>query len=88
MVGHILPGDTTDNLILAMDCHVGTPDEVADSLAANRVLDHATEIAVQVHSVDPPHDFILRLIELFATQVAPTLGWIDPPYPVRLRDAV
>ena len=86
-VGHVLPGDTLDDLIFAMDSHVGTPDEVAESLAADRVLDHATEIAVQVHSVDPPHDFILRSIELFATQVAPALGWVDPPHPVRLRAA-
>ena len=86
-VGHVFAGDTLDDLIIAMDSHVGTPDEVAESLAADRVLDHATEIAVQVHSVDPPHDFILRSIELFASQVAPALGWIDPPYPARLRAA-
>ncbi len=84
-VGHVFAGDTLDDLIFAMDSHVGTPDEVAESLAADRVLDHATEIAVQVHSVDPPHDFILRSIELFATQVAPALGWIETPYPARLR---
>ncbi|WP_054006672.1 putative FMN-dependent luciferase-like monooxygenase [Cypionkella psychrotolerans] len=86
-VGHVFPGDTLDDLIFAMDSHVGTPEEVAESLAADRVLDHATEIAVQVHSIDPPHDFILRSIELFAAQVAPALGWIDPPYPARLRTA-
>jgi putative FMN-dependent luciferase-like monooxygenase len=86
-VGHVFLGDTLDDLIVAMDSHVGTPDDVAASLAADRVLDHATEIAVQVHSVDPPHDFILRSIELFATKVAPALGWVEPPYPARLRAA-
>ncbi len=86
-VGHVFPGDTLDDLIFAMDSHVGTPDEVAESLAADRVLDHATEIAVQVHSIDPPHEFILRSIELFATQVAPALGWIKTPYPAHLRAA-
>lgn len=86
-VGHVFAGDTLDDLLFAMDSHVGTPEEVAESLAADRVLDHATEIAVQVHSVDPPHDFILRSIELFATQVAPALGWIETPYPARLRAA-
>jgi hypothetical protein len=28
-----------------------------------------------VHSVDPPHPFVLRSIELLATEVAPALGW-------------
>lgn len=86
-VGHVFQGDRLEDLIAAMDTHVGTPDEVAASLAADPVLDHATEIAVQVHSVDPPHEFILRSIELFATRVAPALGWIDAPQPVLLRAA-
>jgi len=30
---------------------------------------------VQVHSIDPPHPFILRSIELVADEVAPALGW-------------
>jgi len=30
---------------------------------------------VQVHSVDPPHPFILRSLELVAEKVAPALGW-------------
>ncbi|MEO6300920.1 MAG: putative FMN-dependent luciferase-like monooxygenase, partial [Paracoccaceae bacterium] len=81
----VLPGDTLDDLIRTMDTYVGTPDEVAGSLARDRLLDHAAEIAVQVHSVDPLHAFILRSNELFATHVAPQLGWIDPPYPARLR---
>ena len=85
--GHVFQGDTLEDLIAAMDTHVGTPDEVAASLAADRVLDHATEIAVQVHSVDPPHEFILRSIELLATRVAPALGWIDAAQPVLLRAA-
>jgi hypothetical protein len=28
-----------------------------------------------VHSIDPPHDWILRSIELVAQEVAPALGW-------------
>jgi hypothetical protein len=31
---------------------------------------------MQVHSIDPPHPFILRSIELMAEQVAPALGWV------------
>ena len=28
-----------------------------------------------MHSVDPPHPFILRSIELVAQEVAPAFGW-------------
>lgn len=73
--GHILPGDTLDELVAATDTHLGTPEEVAASLATDTTLSRATEVAFQVHSVDAPHDFVLRSIELFATEVAPALGW-------------
>ncbi|WP_159994315.1 putative FMN-dependent luciferase-like monooxygenase [Roseomonas sp. 18066] len=62
-------------IIRRQDSHVGTVDEVTASLAADRVLDRATELAVQVHSIDPPHDVTLRSIELVAQGVAPALGW-------------
>ena len=58
-----------------MDAHVGTPDEVIASLRADSALARATDVAVQVHSIDPPHPFILRSIELVAGAVAPALGW-------------
>ena len=45
------------------------------NVAADATLAHATEVAFQVHSVDAPHDFVLRSIELVATEVAPALGW-------------
>lgn len=73
--GQTIPGDTLEELIPALDTHLGTPEEVAASLAADETLSRATEIAFQVHSVDAPHDFVLRSIELFATEVAPALGW-------------
>jgi putative FMN-dependent luciferase-like monooxygenase len=73
--GHRLPDDTLDELIAATDTHLGTPEEVVASLATDSTLARATEVAFQVHSVDAPHDFVLRSIELFATEVAPALGW-------------
>ncbi|MBK1657351.1 putative FMN-dependent luciferase-like monooxygenase [Paracraurococcus ruber] len=65
---------TTEELIRSADTHLGTPEEVTASLRADRVLARATDLAVQVHSVDPPHPFVLRSIELVAKQVAPALG--------------
>ncbi len=44
----------------------------------DRTLDRVTDIVVQVHSIDPPHPFILRSIELMAEKVAPALGWQRP----------
>ena len=66
---------TVETLIRRQDTHLGTVDEVIASLRADRVLARATELAVQVHSVDPPHPFVLRSIELVAEAVAPALGW-------------
>ena len=73
--GQEFPDDSLEALITLTDTHLGTPDEVAESLAADRTLDRATEIAFQVHSVDAPHEHVLRSIELFAQQVAPALGY-------------
>ncbi|MBB2202813.1 putative FMN-dependent luciferase-like monooxygenase [Gluconacetobacter tumulisoli] len=61
-------------LIRSMDLHVGTPDDVIRSLSADSVLGRATEVAFQVHPIDPPHAATLRSIELIAREVAPALG--------------
>jgi putative FMN-dependent luciferase-like monooxygenase len=68
-------GSGLDAMIVAMDVHVGTPDTVIASLKTDSTLARATDLAVQVHSIDPPHPFILRSIELVAEVVAPALGW-------------
>jgi alkanesulfonate monooxygenase SsuD/methylene tetrahydromethanopterin reductase-like flavin-dependent oxidoreductase (luciferase family) len=64
-----------DAMIVAMDAHLGTPDHVIASLQTDSALARATDVAVQVHSIDPPHPFILRSIELVAEVLAPALGW-------------
>jgi len=68
-------GSGLDAMIVAMDAHLGTPDRVIDSLRTDNTLLRATDLAVQVHSIDPPHPFILRSMELVAEVVAPALGW-------------
>ena len=73
--GHRPPGDTLADLIRAFDVHVGTPDDVIASLTADTTLNRCTDLAVQVHSIDPPHPWILRSIELVAQKVAPAFGW-------------
>jgi hypothetical protein len=76
--GHILRGDTLDDLIATFDTHVGTPDDVIASLSEDSILPRVTDLVFQVHSVDPPHPLILRSIELTAERVAPALGWTHP----------
>jgi len=68
--------ETLDELIRKFDVHQGTVGEVIASLQADRTLDRATELAVQVHSIDPPHALVLRSLELVAEAVAPALGWV------------
>ncbi len=67
---------SVEDLIKAMDSHVGTPDAVIESLAADDTLRRSTDLTVQVHSIDPPHPHVLRSIELVASKVAPALGWV------------
>lgn len=75
--GHILPDDDLDALIRRLDTHVGTADDVLETLAQDTALARTTDITFQVHSVDPPHSEVLRSIELIAAQVAPELGWVN-----------
>ena len=74
--GHPAANRTLGDLIAAFDVHVGTPAEVIASLRTDSTLVRATDLAVQVHSIDPPHPFILRSIELMAEAVAPAFGWV------------
>jgi alkanesulfonate monooxygenase SsuD/methylene tetrahydromethanopterin reductase-like flavin-dependent oxidoreductase (luciferase family) len=85
--GHRLPGDTLADLIKAFDVHVGTPEDVIASLQADRTLTRVTDLAVQVHSVDPPHPWTLRSIELVAQEVAPAFGWRPRQQEARLVEA-
>lgn len=69
------PEAPLETLIAAYDVHVGTPADVIASLRADTALARVTDLAFQVHSVDPPHEAILRSLELTARDVAPALGW-------------
>jgi putative FMN-dependent luciferase-like monooxygenase len=74
-------GMSVHDQIATMDIHIGEPDDVAASLLADSVLARATDLTVQSHSIDPPHSFILRSIELVAERVAPALGWVGDERP-------
>ena len=73
--GPPVPGSSLAEWIALSDIHIGTPEEVIASLRRDAALARATDLAVQVHPVDPPHAMILRSMELVAERVAPALGW-------------
>ena len=81
--GRARGSESTDELIAAFDVHLGTPDDVVASLRADSALARATDLVVQVHSIDPPHPYILRSIEMVAESVAPALGWSRDPAGIR-----
>jgi alkanesulfonate monooxygenase SsuD/methylene tetrahydromethanopterin reductase-like flavin-dependent oxidoreductase (luciferase family) len=74
--GGFVEGMSVHDQIAAMDIHIGTPDDAIASLQTDGALARATDLTVQVHSIDPPHPYILRSIELVAEAVAPALGWV------------
>ena len=69
-------GMSVHDQVAAMDIHIGNPEDVIASLRTDSTLARATDLTVQSHSIDPPHPFILRSIELVAGIVAPALGWV------------
>ncbi len=78
-LGRAVPGETLDELIASTDSYIGTVEEVLDALRRDPILNRVTDLVFQVHSIDPPHELILRSLDLIATQVAPALGWQRAP---------
>lgn len=72
---HGVQTDDLDQLISITDTHVGTAEEVAASLAADRTLTQVSDVSFQVHSIAAPHELTLRSLQLLAEQVAPVLGF-------------
>ncbi len=68
-------GASDDELRALFDLHVGAPERVIEELRQDRVLLEATDLVFQAHPVDPPHDVLVRSLELIAGVVAPALGW-------------
>src|SRR5262249_3218499 len=55
---------STEELLFAADVHIGSPEDVAESILADRLLPCATDLMVQVHPVDPSHEKTRRSLEL------------------------
>ncbi|GAA1870483.1 putative FMN-dependent luciferase-like monooxygenase [Brevibacterium marinum] len=74
LVGYDTSGLSLDELLVATDTFLGTPEQVIERLSGDRVLSQATDVSFQVHSVPATNETTLRSIELLATEVAPALG--------------
>lgn len=76
-LGVTIPEGVADSESAAyLDLHVGTPEQVLATLAADPILPRASDIVFQPHPFDPPHEVGLRSLELIAEHVAPALGWV------------
>lgn len=74
LVGYDTSSLSLDELLIATDTYLGTPEQVTERLSNDRVLDRVSDVSFQVHSVPATNDHALRSIELLATEVAPALG--------------
>jgi hypothetical protein len=70
---------STEALLAALDIHIGTPEQVLDSLGADPIVARATDLIMQVHPIDPGQKATLGSLELIATEIAPALGWQPNP---------
>lgn len=73
--GRFPAGLSPEDYFERMHISYGSPDEVAERLAGDRVLPLATDLIVQFSPAAPPLDEAITALELLAGQVAPALGW-------------
>ena len=73
--GRFPAGLSTEEYFERMHISYGSPDQVAERLATDRVLPLATELMVQFSPAAPALDEAIAALERLATQVAPALGW-------------
>lgn len=74
--------DSLAELLRVTDTVAGTPEQVIARLRQDPLLRQASDVVVQVHSVDPPPELVLRSLELTATEVAPAMGFgLEVPLP-------
>jgi putative FMN-dependent luciferase-like monooxygenase len=75
--GVAVPEGVADAELAAyLDLHVGTAEQVLATLSGDPILPRASDIVFQPHPIDPPHEVVLRSLELIARDVAPALGWV------------
>ncbi|MBX3013013.1 MAG: LLM class flavin-dependent oxidoreductase [Caldilineaceae bacterium] len=77
--GNLPPGLSLEEYCQRMYIAYGHPEEVAATLAADRVLPMTTDLILQFNPVKPPLAQSIQMLEQIATQIAPALGWRSAP---------
>jgi alkanesulfonate monooxygenase SsuD/methylene tetrahydromethanopterin reductase-like flavin-dependent oxidoreductase (luciferase family) len=73
--GRFPAGLSSEEYFERMHISYGSPEEVVERLATDRVLPLATELIFQFSPAAPSLNDAITALELLATQVAPALGW-------------
>lgn len=73
--GQLPAGQSLEQYCAWLNIAYGHPDEVAQTLAADRVLPFATDLIFQFSPAVPSLATAMRMLEQIATQIAPQLGW-------------
>lgn len=71
----LVPDMTAEAYAASGAYHLGSSEEVAESLARDPALQWATDLVFQVGQVGPGHARTRRALERLALEVAPELGW-------------
>jgi alkanesulfonate monooxygenase SsuD/methylene tetrahydromethanopterin reductase-like flavin-dependent oxidoreductase (luciferase family) len=73
----LLPGGlAAEDYFERMHIAYGSPEQVAQRLASDRVLPFATDLILQFSPAAPSLSEAIAALELLATHVAPALGWL------------
>ncbi|MCE7989054.1 MAG: LLM class flavin-dependent oxidoreductase [Caldilinea sp. CFX5] len=77
--GNLPPGLDLAGYCQRMHIAYGHPEEVAATLATDRVLPYTTDLILQFNPVKPPLAQSIQMLEAIATRIAPALGWHPQP---------
>lgn len=78
--GNYPAGITFEECCARMHIYYGHPDEIAQELAADKILPYATDLILQFNPATPSLDEALWMLDQIATQIAPALGWQPQPH--------
>jgi alkanesulfonate monooxygenase SsuD/methylene tetrahydromethanopterin reductase-like flavin-dependent oxidoreductase (luciferase family) len=65
-----------EKALFRFNAFYGHPDEITEALSREKVLPVATDLLTQFNPGKPTLKASIRALELIATQIAPSLGWV------------
>jgi alkanesulfonate monooxygenase SsuD/methylene tetrahydromethanopterin reductase-like flavin-dependent oxidoreductase (luciferase family) len=73
------PASTTAEKAASIGLHYGTAEQITESILAQPWFPYATQLMVQTELFYPSYAQRAEALELFASEVAPALGWAGRP---------